>query len=196
MGPRVPSGQTWDRARQTRQAKAAMNGLMVLAAAFANAWVAAVGFSNWSNVLPTGLHIFSMIMISIISLLLISQDKRHPSGNMAILPVVLAATAWALARMVLRGQALEEWLGNPLNNVPAETALIIFSGSTLAKWPEHWLAALCVLSYSLYPFSLDFVSSPIRDMPVTFSFVLFTCVLAKHFVYQWSQGVTARDTAS
>lgn len=102
-----------------------------------------------------------------------------------ILAVAVLCAVWASMRFALHSLAVEDLIGTPPANTALELALIVFTASRLWSWPESFVTSLAVISYASYALFPEATASSSRDMPVTFSFVLFGCLAVTWWVQGW-----------
>ena len=187
MDPRVPFPQfRVFIARMTRTGIGA-TAAIVLAGVVANASVAVLGIPEWGPAWRQGFHLTTMAIVTITSLLLIRQDAVPTSQTVRVLPVFAVGFAWMALRLPPDAFGMEAVFGSATGNAPLEVAVITFLGARYFKWPEHWLPSLCVMSYAAYAFLPPVVPSAVREMPVTFSFVLFTCIVITWCIGSWKR---------
>lgn len=187
MDPRVPvpAFRVFD-ARMTRAGIAA-TAAIVLASVVANASVAVLGIPEWGPAWRQGFHLTTMAIVTITSLLLIRQDVVPTPKTVRIFPVMVVGVAWIALRLPPDTFGIEAVFGSATGNSPLEVAVITFFGARYFKWPEHWLASLCVMSSATYAFLPSTVPSVAHEILVTFSFVLFTCMLVKWCIRDWNR---------
>ena len=160
---------------------------IVLAGVVANASVAVLGIPEWGPAWRQGFHLTTMAIVTITSLLLIRQDAVPTPRTVRVFPVIVVGIAWMALRLTPDTFGMEAVLGSATGNSPLEVAVITFLGARYFKWPEHWLPSLCVMSYAAYAFLPPVVPSAVREMPVTFSFVLFTCIVITWCIGSWKR---------
>jgi hypothetical protein len=190
MGLSVPVRQHRAFKEVGSRTRTGITGTIVFGAIASNAWVAAFGFPVWGAAWRQGFHIVSMAIVTITALILIFHDAEPQSRAVRVIPVIVGGTAWMALRLAPDIFGMEAMFGSAIGNAPLEVAVITFFGARHYKWPEHWLASLCVVSYSLYAFLPPMVPSAVRDMPVTFSFVLFTCLVITWCIRGWRREST------
>lgn len=152
-----------------------------------NALVSSLGITNWNTESRWWLNIVSIAIITMTAIAMIASDEKHSPSPAQIAIVTVVGTTWIVARNAMTIATLDEWLGNPIANAPLETALMVFAGSRLFRWPDSWIAFLAICSYSLYVFLPSSITPRIRDVPVTFSFVLFACLTVDWWVKSWTR---------
>ena len=165
----------------------AATAAIVLAGVVANASVTVLGIPEWGPAWRQGFHLTTMAIVTITSLLLIRQDAVPTPRTVRVFPVIVVGTAWMALRLPPDTFGMEAVFGSATGNAPLEVAVITFFGARYFKWPEHWLPLLCVMSYATYAFLPSTVPSAVRDMPVTFSFVLFTCIVVTWCIRGWKR---------
>lgn len=194
--PRVASGRLsilpWGRHGAARVSTL----LITAAAALLNAWVSAVATGvpliewRWAASLAGMAAVATSAIVTVVRTEPKRAGERFPRP-VHVAVVVAIAAGWAYFRLAEHRPSLEAWMGKPIGNAPLEIALIVFAGSRLYRWPESFLVATAIASYASYVFLPESVASEYRDMPVTFSFVLFACLVVTWWFGAW----TRRDAA-
>ena len=129
----------------------------------------------------------SMVTITVAAIVMtVRNEKRYPSLDQVV-TVTGLGTLWIVTRITESITQFDAWFGSPTANLPLETAIIVFTGSRLFRWPEVWIASLSMASYSLYVFLPASVPPTMRDIPVTFGFVLFACLAVSWWIKAWIQ---------
>lgn len=187
MVPRVPFPHFRAFSASTTRAGIAATAAIALAGVVANASVAILGIPEWGPAWRQGFHLTTVAIVTITSTLLIWQDAVPTSQTVRVIPVLFFAIAWIALRLAPDTFGMEAAFGRATANAPLEVAVITFFGARYFKWPEHWLPLLCVISYATYAFLPSTVPSAVREMPVTFSFILFTCVVFTWCIRGWKR---------
>ena len=125
-----------------------------------------------------------MIVIAVTAVAMVTGVPCFPPILQALAITVLAS-GWASARFILDAPTLESLIGKPASNVPLEVALIVFAGSRLWRWPEPFVISLAIVAYASHVALPMGPLSSVRDMLVTFSFVLFACLVTTWFIQGW-----------
>ena len=150
-----------------------------------NVLVSAFGQTVWETESRRWLNIMSMVTITVAAIVMTARNEKRSPGLAQVATVTGLGTLWIVARITVSIAEFDTWFGSPTANAPLETAIIVFAGSRVFRWPEGWMAALSMASYSLYVFLPASVSPAMRDMPVTFGFVLFACLAVSWWIKAW-----------
>jgi NhaP-type Na+/H+ or K+/H+ antiporter len=128
-----------------------------------------------------------MIIMAVAAVVMIARARPVPPPRFQMLAVAVLCAVWASMRFNLHSPAVEDLIGTPPANTPLELALIVFTASRLWRWPEPFVTSLAVISYASHALLPEATAPSIRDMPVTFSFVLFSCLVASWWIQTWSR---------
>jgi len=162
-------------------------GVVVAIGVVINVLLSAFGQTVWGTESRRWLNVMSMVTITVAAIVMtVRNERRYPSLDQVV-TVTGLGTLWIVTRITESITQFDAWFGSPAANLPLETAIIVFTSSRLFRWPEVWIAALSMASYSLYVFLPASVPPTMRDIPVTFSFVLFACLAVSWWIKAWIQ---------
>jgi len=169
-------------------------GILVILGMALNTFISAFGMTTWGVESRWGLHIVSMVTITVAAIAMTVRNQKHSLNLAQVASVTVLGTLWIVARTGLQIQGLEDVLGSPVANAPLEAAMLVFVSARLFRWPDSWMVSVAIVSYASYSFLPTSVSPAIRDMPVTFSFVLFTCLIVTWWGKAWMRRTETQDS--
>lgn len=169
-------------------------GILVILGMALNTFISAFGMTIWGVESRWGLHIVSMVTITVAAIAMTVRNQKHSLNLAQVASVTVLGTLWIVARTGLQIKGLEDVLGSPFANAPLEAAMLVFVSARLFRWPDSWMVSVAIVSYASYSFLPTSVSPAIRDMPVTFSFVLFTCLIVTWWGKAWMRRTEAQDS--
>ena len=192
--PRVPFHRSIFTYTGLLRSKRLAAGVLVILGMGLNIFISAFGMTAWGVESRWGLHIVSMVTITVAAIAMTVRNQKHSLNLAQVASVTVLGTLWIVARTGLQISVLEVTLGSPLANAPLEAAVLVFVGARSFRWPNSWIVTLAIVSYASYSFMPSSVSPAVRDMPVTFSFVLFTCLTVTWWGKAWMSRTESKSS--